>query len=401
MKRLVSRILGVIVVLAVVGAIVMAFLPQPVVVETAAAERGPLRVTVDEDGQTRIKDKYIVSSPLAGQLQRIRLRAGDEVRAGETTIATIDPSDPSLLDARAVAEAEARVQRGEAAVRRAESALERANIEMSHAEDEMGRVVTAAEGGGATRQEVEAAITAWRSAREMYNAAQHERDIARFELEMARAALIRSRPQEHPDQEDSQLRVHAPIDGRVLEVFEESMTIVQPGTRLVELGDPHDLEVVIDVLSTDAVRIRPGAPVLFEYWGGEEVLHGNVRLVEPQAFTKISALGVEEQRVNVIIDFVDPVEMRETLGDGYRVEARIIVWEEDDVLLVPTIALFRVDGEWAVFVVEDGRAHLRRVEIGRQSGLQAQVISGLEEGEIIVTHPGDRVEDGRAVQISK
>jgi HlyD family secretion protein len=399
MKRLISRVIGIVVLLAVIAAIVMAFMPQAVTVEIAIVERGPLRVTVDEDGQTRIKDKYIVSAPLAGQLQRIQLRAGDSVEAGQTIIARIDPSDPMLLDARALAEAEARVRRAEAAVRRAATDLERTRAEMDYAEEEMARVQRAAERGAATQREVDVAVTAWRSASENYNAARFEQEIAQFELELAEAALVRSRPSINGDEHDAQLAISSPIDGRVLRVFQESMAVVQAGTSLVELGDPTDLEIVVDVLSTDAVRIPVGAPVLIEYWGGEDTLHGRVRLVEPQAFTKISALGVEEQRVNIIIDFENPPEDRKTLGDGYRVEARIVIWADDDVLLVPTSALFRVDGEWAVYVVQDDRAVLRHIEIGRQTGLIAQVISGLSEGDRIIIHPGDGVEDGRRVTL--
>jgi HlyD family secretion protein len=392
MKRMVSRILGILLVLVVLAAIVMAFLPQPVAVDAAVVERGPMQVTVDEDGRTRIKEKYIVSAPLAGQLQRIQLRAGDAVHAGETVIARIDPSDPTLLDARAVVEAEARVRRAQAAVRRSDADLERARADMDYMEEEMARVQRAADRGAATQREVDLAVTGWRRANETYNAARFEQEIATFELDLAEAALLRSRPQDDREVHDFQLSISAPIDGRVLQVFQESMAVVQAGTPLVELGDPTDLEIVVDVLSTDAVRIPPGAKAYIEYWGGDQRLHARVRLVEPQAFTKVSALGVEEQRVNVILDFENPPEDRATLGDGYRIEARIVIWEHDDVLRVPTSALFRHAGEWAVFVIEDDRAILRRVELGRQTGLFAQAIAGLSEGEIVIIHPGDRVE---------
>ncbi len=399
MKRMVSRIVGIMAVLAVLGALVWAFMPQPVPVETAAVDRASMRVTVDDDGRTRIRDKYIVSAPLAGRLQRILLRAGDSVEAGQTVIARIDPTDPTLLDARQVAEAEARVRRAEAAVRRTDTEFERAHAELDYAESEMARVQQAADRGAAMQREVDLAVTLWRTAREQVNAARFEREIAQYELELAESALLRSRPDDGTDVADTQLTIGSPIDGRVLQVFQESMAVVQAGTPLVELGDTSDLEIVVDVLSTDAVRIPPAAPVLIEYWGGEHELHGRVRRVEPQAFTKISALGVEEQRVNVIIDFTDPPEQRQALGDEYRVEARIVVWEDDDVLRVPTSAMFRVDGQWAVYAVEDNRARLREVEIGRQAALHAQVLSGVEVGETIITHPGDRVEDGVRVTI--
>ncbi|TVQ55539.1 MAG: HlyD family efflux transporter periplasmic adaptor subunit [Phycisphaerales bacterium] len=398
MKRLISRIIGITIVLAVVAAIVVAFLPQPVVVETAEVVRGPMKVTVDEDGRTRIRDKYIVSAPLAGQLQRIQLRAGDTVDSTNTIIARIDPSDPALLDARTIAETEARVRRAEAAVRRAETGLERTRSDLEYAEADMARVQRAADRGAATQREVELAITGWRSATEIYNAARFEQEIAKFELELAQAALVRSRPDGGGAEQDAQLLIGSPIDGRVLRVFQESTAVVQAGTPLVELGDPTDLEIVVDVLSTDAVQIQPGAKVFIEYWGGEEALHGRVRLVEPQAFTKVSALGVEEQRVNIIIDFINPPEDRLTLGDGYRIEARIVIWDDDEVVQVPTSAMFRIDGAWAVYVIENDRATLRHIRIDRQAGLHAQVLQGLDQGEETIIHPGDDVEDGTRVR---
>lgn len=402
MRRVVSRVIGGLVVVAIVGAIVVAFLPSPVEVELAQVDRGELRVTVDEDGRTRIRERYTVSAPLAGQLRRIQLRAGDTVEAGRTTLARIDPSDPTLLDARTEAEAAARVRRAEAAVRRAETDLQRAGAELGHAEQEMTRVQRAAAQESATEREVDVAVTAWRVATESFNAARFEGEIATFELELAEAALMRSRPHRGDDGEgaehDPQLMIDSPIDGRVLRVFEESTAVVQAGTPLLEVGDPTDLEIVVDVLSTDAVQIPPGAPVLIEYWGGDRTLTGRVRLVEPQAFTKVSALGVEEQRVNVIIDFVDPPEERRTLGDAYRIEARIVIWEDSQALRVPTSAIFRTDGHWAVYVVEDGRARFREVSLGRQAGLLAEVLDGLDEGESIIVHPGDEVEDGRSVR---
>ncbi len=398
MKRLISRIIGILVILAVAAAIGLAFLPQPVAVETAMVVRGPMQVTVDDDGRTRIRERYIVSAPLAGRLQRIQLRAGDAVDSTSTSIARIDPSDPALLDARAIAETEARVRRAEAAVRRAATDLERTRSELDYAEAEMARAQRAADRGAATQREVDLAVTAWRSATEIYNAARFEQEIAKFELELARAALVRSRPDGNGDEQDAQLRIGSPIDGRVLRVFQESTAVVQAGTPLVELGDPADLEIVVDVLSTDAVQIEPGARVSIDYWGGEDVLYGRVRLVEPQAFTKVSALGVEEQRVNVIIDFINPPEDRPTLGDGFRVEARIVIWDDDEVVQVPTSALFRTGGAWAVYVIEGDRAIRRHITIGRQTGLHAQVKQGLEPGEQIIIHPGDGVEDGRRVR---
>ncbi len=224
-------------------------------------------------------------------------------------------------------------------------------------------------------------------------AAIYAQHIAKYELDLAKAALIRTQTDEEPDYSD--FEIYSPITGRVLRVLQESATVVSPGTPLIEVGDPTDLEVVVDVLSSDAVKITEGTDVRLERWGGEETLNGTVRLVEPAAFTKLSALGVEEQRVNVIIDLVEPVEERKTLGDGYRVEARIVVWREADVAKVPSAALFREQGEWAVFVVDESRlARLTHVQLGKQNDEYAQVVGGLNAGDTVVMHPSDKLDDG-------
>lgn len=395
----IGRVLIFLVAVALVAALVIAFMPQPVRVDVAEIVRGPLVVTVDDDGRTRIREKYVVSAPLAGQIQRIRLRAGDEVRGGVTLLTTLAPADPALLDARAVAENEARVRRAEAAVGQAGPIREQARVQYDFAENEVARVRSAFDRGAATAHELESAIVQQRTAMEAFNAAHFAMEIARFELELARAALLRTSPEATAAQRVEHLEIMAPIDGRVLQVFQESMAVVMPGTPLVEIGDPTDLEVEIDVLSSDAVRIAPGARVSIEHWGGSHALDGRVRLVEPRGFTHISALGVEEQRVNVIVDFTASAEDRAQLGDGYRVEARIVVWEADNVLLVPTSALFRAKGIWSVFIVDEGRARLREVQIGRRTGMQAQVVGGLTEGDRVILHPSDAVRDGGRVQI--
>jgi HlyD family secretion protein len=384
----------------VVALIVVAILPKPVGVDLAVVERGPLRVTVDEDGQTRIKDRYVVSTPLSGRLLRIGLDVGDAVRAGETVLARIQPTDPELLDPRAVAQAQARVKSAEARLSQSQAQLEKAAVSYQYAETEFARASRLAERGAITPSELEERRLSMNAAEQDVEAARFAINIAKFEVELEEAALLRTQNSSDPShgggdgEADGQFLIRAPISGRVLKLFQESATIATPGMELVEVGDPLDLEVVVDVLSSDAVRIEAGAAALLEQWGGAEPLTARVRLVEPSGFTKISALGVEEQRVNVILDLEDPPEQRSSLGDGFRVEARIVVWEQPDVLKVPTSALFRSEAEWAVFVVENGRARLRTIEIGRQNDLEAQVLSGLEEGEQIVTHPGDKLDDG-------
>lgn len=425
---------------AVIGAIALGLRPAPVEADLAKVVRGVIRETVDQDGKTRIRERYIVSAPLAGRLLRIGLDPGDPVEAGKTVIASIEPRDPDLLDTRAVLQAEANVRAAEAKLKRTTPMLEEAVAAQEYAETELHRLRDARvrSPGAVTESQVDSALMEYRMRSALVRSARHGEEIARFELDQARAALLRSRPQ--GDAADASVRIeetresgapseeqnktnaasaeHAidiapsedaaatgyhfiirsPINGRVLRVFQESSGVVTPGTNLLELGDPTDLEVEIDVLSREAVEIKPNAAVLLEHWGGHDALHGRVRLVEPSAFTKISTLGVEEQRVNVIVDLIDPPQQRLALGDGFRVEARIVVAEAADVLKTPTSSLFRVGDEWAVFRVEDGVARQRLVKLGVQNGLEAEVVEGLKEGDEVVTHPGDNIVDGVKVK---
>ena len=411
MPRWTRRIPLVVFVLAVVAGIVYAFLPQPVEVDAAPVTRGLLQVTIVDDGKTRVEEPYTVSAPLAGRLLRIELEPGDAVAEGQTVLATIEPTDPELLNERELAEAAARVKAAEAAVSRSQAALARVREELRNAETDYARLRELGQQNAATQRQVEQAELAFRSATEDYRAAVFSEEIAEYELELARAALRRTRPESDPPAETPagaetdtgrpepwQFPIRSPITGEVLRVFQESMTVVNPGTRLVEVGDPQALELEIDVLSTDAVRIEPGNRVIVEHWGGDAPLEARVKRVEPSAFTKVSALGVEEQRVNVIAEFVTPPAERPSLGDAFRIEARIVVWENPDVLKVPTSALFRRGDDWAAFVVRQGRAELQPVTIGHTSGLEAEVLEGLAAGDLVILHPSDRVQDGVRVE---
>ncbi len=371
--------------------------PRPVDVEAAPVSRGPLVGTVDEDGRTRIKERYIVSAPLAGRLARVTLREGDEVIADETVVAVIDPPDPSLLDARTRAEIEARARAAEAAIEQAEAAVQKAESWVELTKTEMDRTRAAADRGAAVEQELDRATAAWSMAQGEHRAATFAREVALFELEQARAALTHTTGESRSA--DWRFEIRAPVSGRVLRVIQESAAVVDAGSPLVEIGDPRDIELVVDVLSNEAVAIRPGAPVAIERWGGSGPLRGLVRLVEPAAFTKVSALGVEEQRVNVIIDFAGSPEERAGLGDGFRADARIVVWQVDDALLVPTGSLFRNVQTWSVFVIEDGRAIERQVRLGRLGADAAQVLDGLAVGELVIVYPSDRVRDGARVAV--
>ncbi|MFO0947266.1 MAG: HlyD family efflux transporter periplasmic adaptor subunit [Planctomycetota bacterium] len=392
------RVVPVLISLALVAALGYAFWPKPLPVDIESVTRGPMEVTVDEEGKTRIKEHYMVSAPLGGRLRRIVLDPGDEVVAGQTLLAVIEPNDPALLDARALAEATARVKAAEASVQQSVPNLERARTALEFAQSEFRRAKQLAERNNLAQQELENAELALRVKTEEYKSAQFAEQIAKFEEELAQAALIRVKPSlanENAGSSDSpKIEIHSPINGRVLHVKEENAVVVMPGAPLIELGDTRDLEIEIDVLSSDAVKIQPGALVRLEHWGGELPLLGRVRLVEPAAFTKISALGVEEQRVNVVVDFEDDPSKRNSLGDGFRVEARIVVWRNDSVLKVPANALFRQGKDWAVFRVENNRAILRKIKIGQNNGLEAEVLEGLSEGDRVVAHPSDKIVDG-------
>lgn len=370
--------------------------PSSVLVDGAAVIRGPLRVTVDEEGKTRIRERYIVATPLAGRLLRITLKAGDVVEAGTTVLATIEAADPALLDPRSEAEAEARVKAATAVRDQANPLFEAARARHELAQKELERAQELIQNQVISQQELDKALTQERASGEELKAAQFAEQIAEFELEQAQAALLRVRPGQSDDV--AHWVIHAPISGRVLRVLQESSAVVQPGTPLLELGDLSDLEVEVDLLSADAMRIEPGAPVHLERWGGDQPLMGRVRLIEPAGFTKISALGVEEQRVWVLVDIDDTPSPQRPLGDAYRVEARIVVWESDDVIKVPAGALFREGADWAVFVIDHGKARLRTLQIGHNNGLEAEVLEGLAEGEQVIVHPGDQIRDGRAVK---
>ncbi len=383
----------------VVAALVFAMQPKPVLVDVATIARGPLVVTISDDGRTRIRERYVVSAPLSGRLVRIGLDPGDEVVAKQTQLTTIEPTDPTLLDPRAIAQAQARVKAAEARVSQAKprlaSALETLNLE----ETEMGRLQQLAKKNAVAEQELNRQTATFRKAKNDYSAARFEVEIAEFELAQAKAALLRTdSSDDNSEIAEWSFPIASPISGRVLRVFQESATIVKPGDRIMELGDPADLEVEVDVLSTEAVKIPPGARVMLNAWGGDKSLEARVRLVEPSAFTKVSALGIEEQRVNVIIDFVDPPETRSALGDGFRVEADIVRWEADDVLTVPTGALFRENGQWSVFLINsDNVTELQPLELGHRNDDAAEVLNGLTEGDTVVLYPGDRVSIGTLV----
>lgn len=361
--------------------------PSPLPVEMARAGRGPLRVTVDEDGETRIHDRYILAAPVAGRLERIELHQGDAVEAGQV-VARLHPLP---LDARGREAAEARLRAAEATRR---EALARAATEATALEDARrtrNRLEKLAREGVIPAEERDRARADERGHASELAAARFRAEAAGFEVASARAALLEDRPGG-----GVVIPLRSPVRGRVLRLCQECERVVDAGAEILEVGDPAGLEVVVDVLSGDAVQIRPGAAMLLSAGPDDPAtMRARVRVVEPAGFTKVSPLGVEEQRVNVVGDFVDPPK---TVGDRYRVEARIVLWEGERVLKVPAGALFRRGDGWAVFAVRDGRARLREVGLGQRNGDEAQILTGLREGEAVVVHPGDRIVDGVRVE---
>jgi HlyD family secretion protein len=378
-----------------VGLIVWGLMPRPLGVDVAVVQRGALRVTVEHYGKTRVKDRYIVSAPVGGKLKRLIWKPGHEIKPGQL-LAEIEPD---ALDAITQAQAQALVGKAEAA--REQALANRDRVRRSHelADQTLQRVRDSARSRGVSQQELDQAVQQELMMCEECRAAQFAVRMAEYELENSKAVLAYRRKRS-PGDPPTRFPVLSPIGDyshRVFRVFQESERSVPSGTQLLEVGDPTSLELEIDVLSADAVKVRPGARMILEHWGGPRPLEGQVRLVEPSGFLKISALGVEEQRVYVIGDLVSPLAERPTLGDAYRVDASIVVWEQDDVLKVPAGALFRHGDDWAVYVISAGTAKLRIVDAGANSGLEREIRSGLEEGETVIVHPSDRIHDGASV----
>jgi len=382
--------------LGVVGALFfVALRPVPVEVDVATVVRGPMAVTIDDEGETRIRRRFVVSSPVAGRLQRIDLEPGDLVTRGQTVMARVQAEAPPLLDARTRAEAEAARTSAASSLGRARADEQRASTALELARRDLAREQELDGAGLTTRQAVDVRATAVSAAEEAARAATFAVATAAAELERAEARVEPNRI----GTGDRILSVRAPVDGMVLRRLRESAAFVPAGEPLVEIGDPRDLEVVSDLLSTDAVRVGAGAPVRLEQWGGDETLTATVRRVEPSGFMKMSALGVEEQRVNVLMDFDDPVAASTFLGDGYRAEVRIVIWEADDVVQVPTSALFRQGDAWAVYVIDGAAsARLTTVTIDHRNSQFAEILEGVSPGDEVVVYPPDTLTAGARVQ---
>lgn len=375
-----------------VGAIAWGLRPKAIPVDTAEVAQGPLQITVDEEGKTRLRDAFAIRAPVAATARRITLEEGDAVRRGQPLV-MLDPLRSPALDPSSRAQAEARLRAARAALRLQQDRAKSAGAQAALAAEELRRTETLYRQGAVSKQALDRADASQEGLQAAADAARHAVEVARLEAEAARTALTYAgrAPRNMPP-----ITLYAPVDGRVIRVLYQSEGPVQPGQDLLVIGNPGQLEVAVEVLSDDAVRIAPGMRVALEGWGGERALEGRVRTVEPGAFTKISALGVEEQRVRVIADITSPPTQWTTLGDGYRVLARLILWE-GDVLQIPRSALFSAGGDMAVFVLAEGRAVQRNVKLGRAGGYAAQVVGGLRKGEQVIIHPDQRIQDGSRV----
>jgi HlyD family secretion protein len=376
------------------AALALSLREPPVPADAVPAARGPLRVTLDHEGRTRVRERYVVAAPVAGRVLRIELEPGDPVTAGRTVLARVLPGTPALLDARARAGAEAQVQVADANLVRARAQRDEAREASKYARAEADRMRNLNAQSLATSQQLDAAEADARVKARALEAADATVEAAARDLDVARAVLYQGGARSAA----AIVEIRAPVSGVLLRRLHESEAVVAQGEPLVEVADPADLEVVADYLSTDAVKIRRGMPVLIDRWGGGTVLNASVLRVEPSGFVKISALGVEEQRVWVVMAFADPREAWAALGDGYRVEARVIVWERPDVLKVPAGSLFRHGDDWAVFTVEAGVARRRPVQIGQRNDVEAEVTGGLEAGTMVVAYPSDQIQDGVRVE---
>lgn len=378
-----------------VAAIGWSFVPRPIPVEVALVSRGPLVVTVSEESRTRVRDRYTISAPVSGYLTRISHRPGAAVRAGQT-VARLLPSPPSPLDARTRSQLQAQLDAAVDSLSKARTRVESVRATLAQATRELDSQRQLERRGVIPPQDVDIARTRQQVAESDVQASLAGVDVAEHDVQAARAALLAADASKGIGRATD---VRAPRAGTVLKVFEDSERVLSAGTPLLEIGDPAALEIVADLLSTDAVQVSPGNRVLIDRWGGAHALTGRVRLIEPSSFTKVSALGVEEQRVNVVVDFVDPQTAWQRLGDGFALEVRVVTWEQPDVLTIPSGSLFRRGAQWNVFTVVRGRAVEQPVHIGHQSNSDAEVLSGLEVGDRVILHPSEQVRDRTRVEV--
>jgi HlyD family secretion protein len=381
--------------LLVAAALVWSFWPRPVPVEIASVTRGAMRVDVSDEGRTRVREIYQLSAPVDGRLLRVEVHAGDMVEGGKTIVAELLPTAPSFLDVRTRAQAESAVKSAEAARTLAAAEVTRAKAELAFVVSDLKRATTLAQSDAISRANLERAQLAYDTAAAQLATAQAALKAKEFDLQSAKALLID--PTGVSNRQQIGIPIVAPVSGRVLRVLHENEAVLAAGAPIVEIGDPQKLEIVVELISEDTVKVRTGDAATITDWGGAGTLNARVRRVEPSGFTKISALGVEEQRVNVLLDFTDAPEKWTSIADGFRVVVHITIWRKPDTLRVPASAMFRHGDGWAVFAVRDGRAILTPIEIGQSNDEMAEVLKGLQDGDSVIAHPSDRVTDGARI----
>lgn len=380
-------------VVVVVG-LLYAFGPVSIPVDLVRVTKSDLVVSIDDEGETRVRDVFVLSAPITGNARRILLEVGDSVTMNQTVITEIEPSDSQFLDPRSEAQARAAVKAAESNLVLAQAQIEQAQAEVNFAREELGRSRALIESNAISRRALDDSERIFRTRSAVLNTVRAALQVRTFELERARAALVGPTSDANSNLDCECIPVTAPVSGNVLRILHESAGIVTAGMPLAEIGDPNSIEVVVDLLSSDAVKVRPGQNVIIDEWGGDFDLHGVVRRVEPFAYTKVSSLGIEEQRVNVIIDFASGDELDPNLGHGYRVVARILMSHDREALTVPLTALFRDGDRWAVFAAVDGRAVLTHVLLGRRNTLDSVVTDGLSENAYVIAYPSDSIVDG-------
>ena len=384
--------------LILAATLVWAFIPKPIPVDLLTLEPGKMTVTVDEEGETRVRDVFVLSAPISGRALRIDAEVGDQVMAQETKVAEIEPTDATLLDPRSEAQARADIRAAEANRVLADASVKEARVELEFAQSELKRARKLRADAVMSERELEDAERTYRTRQAALETALANRQARQAELERAHAQLISPTDARTKSEDCPCVPIRSPVDGRILKILHKSEGVVAAGEPLVEIGDPADLEIVADLLSSDAVKVEAGQRVVIENWGGDHALQGVVERVEPFGFTKVSALGIEEQRVNVIIDFTSPRQAWSRIAHGFQVDVRIVLWEGENTLKVPLTALFRDDSHWAVFVSDNGTAAKRIVKLGRRTGLETEVVDGLTKGELIIVHPSDKISQGVAVE---
>ena len=386
-------------ILVLVVALIYAFWPNPTLVDVGLVGNNPMIVTIAEEGKTQVHEAYIVSTPVAGKLLRVNFEAGDKVVGGESIIGSILPIRPSLLDARDIKQAQANVSAAQAALVLAKADLDKAVADQQLADIQLQRMEKLFEVGAISKAELDKSVNVASTSGAVVRNANAAIAVREAELVAARAPLGNyNGAGQLEDVIGAEISILAPVTGRVLRVMQKSESTLPAGAAIMEIGNVEsNLEVLVELLSSDAVQVSLGNRVIIKDWGGAEELQGVVQRIEPRGFTKVSALGVDEQRVNVIVKFVDPPENFKKIGHGFRIQAEIVIWEENNVLVVPSSALFRIGKEWNVFIITNGKAKIRRVGIGRNNGIEAQVTEGLDSGDQVVLYPSSSLTDGTKV----